>query len=185
MNPYGEVEFVITPETTHILIEHIHDSRRIFTDGRDWPKEYVDPTFQGYSIGHWSDTDGDGRYDTLDVETRNFKGPRAFDATGIPMHPNNQTIVKEHIHWDKNAPDKLSDEITTIDDALTHPWTITKRYMRNHEAQPEWFEEVCSEGNNHVELGGQNYFLSADGKLMPAKKGQQPPDLKYFKQSEK
>ena len=51
--------------------------------------------------------------------------------------------------------------------------------------EPEWFEEVCSEGNNHVELGGQNYFLSADGELMPAKKGQQPPDLKYFKQLEK
>ena len=40
MNPYGDIEFVVTPETTHILIEHIHDSRRIYTDGRDWPKDY-------------------------------------------------------------------------------------------------------------------------------------------------
>ena len=181
INPYGEIEFVITPETTHILIEHIHDSRRIFTDGRGWPKDYVDPTFQGYSLGTWIDTDGDGRYDTLEVETRNFKGPRAFDATGIPMHPDNQTVVKERIHWNKNEPDKLSDEITTIDDALTRPWTVTKHYVRQHIAQPDWFEEVCSEGNNHVEISGQNYFLSADGKLMPAKKGQSPPDLKYFK----
>src|ERR1700746_3156925 len=35
---YGEMEFIVTPEAMHILIEHIHDSRRIFTDGRDWPQ---------------------------------------------------------------------------------------------------------------------------------------------------
>src|SRR5262252_1479956 len=39
MTPYGAMEFVITPETTHIFIEHIHDSRRIFTDGRSFPAE--------------------------------------------------------------------------------------------------------------------------------------------------
>jgi len=26
--------------------------------------------FSGYSIGKWEDTDGDGRFDTLVVETR-------------------------------------------------------------------------------------------------------------------
>jgi hypothetical protein len=29
-------------------------------------------------------------------------------------------------------------------------------------------------------IGKENYFMSADGYLMPAKKGQQPPDLRYF-----
>ena len=33
------MEIVVTPATTHILIEHIHDVRRIFTDGRDWPTD--------------------------------------------------------------------------------------------------------------------------------------------------
>ncbi len=46
MTPYGAMEFVITPDTTHIFIEHVHDSRRIFTDGRDWPKD-IHPTLQG------------------------------------------------------------------------------------------------------------------------------------------
>ena len=41
------------------------------------------------------DTDGDGRFDTLEVETRNFKGPRTFEASGLPMHLDNQTIVRE------------------------------------------------------------------------------------------
>ena len=39
-------------------------SRRIFTDGRDWPAR-IQPTFLGYSIGKWIDTDGDGKYDVL------------------------------------------------------------------------------------------------------------------------
>jgi hypothetical protein len=29
-------------------------------------------------------------------------------------------------------------------------------------------------------IGKEHYFLSADGILMPAKKNQSPPDLKYF-----
>ena len=40
MTAYEPMEFVITPETTHILMEHIHDSRRIYTDGRSFPEEH-------------------------------------------------------------------------------------------------------------------------------------------------
>src|SRR5438094_5670784 len=58
-NGYGQIEFVVTPDTTHVLVQHIHDNRRIFTDGRDWSGA-VEPTFLGYSIGKWLDTDGDG-----------------------------------------------------------------------------------------------------------------------------
>jgi len=56
-NGYGEIEFVVTPKTTHVLVNHIDDNRRIFTDGRPWPKE-IEPTLLGYSIGKWVDTDG-------------------------------------------------------------------------------------------------------------------------------
>jgi hypothetical protein len=34
-------------------------------------------------------------------------------------------------------------------------------------------------------IGGDNYYLSADGLLMPARKDQAPPDLKYFKRGSK
>jgi hypothetical protein len=180
MTVYDPMEIVITPETVHVFIEHIHDSRRIYTDGRDWPK-LIEPSFAGYSIGQWSDARGAGRYDLLTVETRGFKGPRAFDSTGIPLHANNQSIVKERIFLDAADPDLLYDEITTIDDALTHPWSITKKYGRVPTQQPVWEESNCAEGNGHVEIGGQGYFLSADGRLMPTKKDQPPPDLRYFK----
>jgi hypothetical protein len=184
MNVYDPLEIVITPETTYFLIQHIHDSRRIFTDGRDFP-ENVEPLFAGYSVGKWIDADGDGRYDTLEVETRNLRGPRAFDGLGLPLHRDNQTVIKERIYADKADPNIIINEITTIDNALTRPWTATKKYRRGSTEQPVWPESACAEGNVHVEIAGQNYFLSADGFLMPARKDQAPPDLKYFEQSQK
>jgi hypothetical protein len=181
-NGYGQLEIVVTPETTHFLVQHIHDNRRIFTDGRDWPKpEEIEPSFLGYSIGKWIDTDGDGRYDTLEVETRHMKGPRAFDSSGIPLHADNETVVKERIHLSKTDPNLLQNEVTVFDHALTRPWTVTKSYRREPEARPFWREVNCAENNNHVEIGKEGYMLSADGLLMPTRKGQSPPDLRYFK----
>src|SRR6266700_1606678 len=94
MNVYTPMEILVLPEAVHVLINNIRDNRRIYTDGRDWPDE-IDPSYAGYSIGKWTDTTGQGRYDALVVETRGFKGPRFYDDTGLPLHHDNQTIVKE------------------------------------------------------------------------------------------
>ncbi len=171
-------EYVITPDTTYILVGH--DIRRIFTDGRDWPAE-GDPSYEGYSIGKWVDVDGDGRYDLLEVETRGpFKGPRAYDASGLPLHFDNESIFKERFHLDKADPNVLHDEITVIDHALTRPWSVDKTYRRSTDPRPAWALVSCTEGNNQIVIGDENYFLSGDGLLMPAKKNQAPPDLRYF-----
>lgn len=184
MLAYTQMEVVVTQDTTYILIDHINDNRRIFTDGRDWPAE-IEPSFRGYSIGKWLDEDGDGRYDALEVETRHFKGPRAYDTTGLPLHSDNQTVVKERIYFDKADPNVFYDDITTIDHALTKPWMVTRTYRRSNDRRPEWLEMNCAEGNTHLHLGNENYFIGADGLLMPAKKNQAPPDLKWFKQLKK
>jgi hypothetical protein len=42
----------------------------------------------------------------------------------------------------------------------------------------------CGQGEKHVRIGNENYMVAADGLLMPAKRGQQPPDLRYFSQGE-
>ena len=178
-NGYGQTEFIVTPQATHILVENIHNSRRIFTDGRDWPKEIVG-SLLGYSIGKWIDTDGDGKYDLLEVETRGFIGPRAYDASGIPLHDDNQSVVKERIHVDRTDPNLLIDEVTVFDHALTRPWSVVKGFRRVVKNQPVWIENVCGEFNGHVQIGNEGYMVSGDGLLMPTKKGQQPPDLKYF-----
>src|SRR6266571_2176035 len=94
MNVYEPMEVIITPATTYIVISHIQDNRRIYTDGRDWPKDPV-PTFQGYSIGKWLDTDGDGRYDTLETETRRVREPHVWDQSGMPMAADDEGIIRE------------------------------------------------------------------------------------------
>ena len=114
MMAWRPLEFVVTPATTYILLGSDDHYRRIFTDGRDWPNE-IEPTFSGYSIGRWIDEDGDGRYDVLEVETRGFKGPRAIDTLGLPLHSDNQSIFKERFYRDKADPNILHDELTTID----------------------------------------------------------------------
>jgi hypothetical protein len=185
MNAHSPMEIIVLPETTYILVDHIRETkRRIFTDGRGW-SEYMEPSFDGYSIGNWIDTDGDGRYDALEVETRGpFKGPRAFDGSGLPLHADNLTVVKERIYIDKSDPNVAHDEVTVIDHALTRPWAVMKNYRRNPNPRPKWTEENCSE-NNHIALGKEDYMLSSDGYLMPTRKDQAPPDLRYFKQTKK
>jgi len=176
------VEFIVLPTVTYIHYENIMP-RRIYTDGRVWPKD-EEPTFVGYSVGKWIDEDGDGKYDMLEVETRNFKGPRTLEASGLPLHLDNQTVVKERIYLDKANKDLLHNEITVTDHAFTRPWTVMKNSVRDR-INDKWYEDNCAENNNHIIIGKENYFLSADGLLMPARKDQAPPDLRYFKQTQK
>ena len=179
------LEFVVTPNSTYILVGGSDHYRRIFTDGRDWPKN-IEPSYSGYSIGRWIEQDGDGRYSVLEAETRGpFKGHRAYDASGLPLHFDNQSVFKERIRRDKADPNILHDEITVIDHALTRPWNVDKKYVRNSNPRPDWVEAYCTEGTSLIFIGNDSYYLSGDGNLMPIRKDQAPPDLRYFKQTQK
>ncbi|MEA2937694.1 MAG: hypothetical protein QOC56_1198 [Alphaproteobacteria bacterium] len=176
-------EFIITTKTTYTLFEPMTSQpRRIFTDGRAWPKN-PDPTFGGYSIGTWVDEDGDGRYDVLEVETRHLRVPRLFDQTGILFHEDGQGIIKERIYLDKNDPKILYDDMTTIDNALTRPWSVKKKYARLSDVV--WPENNCTEGNSDVVIGKEHFMLGGDDRLMPITKNQPPPDLRHFDQIKK
>jgi len=176
----GTHEFIVTPETTYIAGS---DLRRIFTDGRPWPMD-LEPTYQGFSMGRWIDEDGDGVYDVLEVETRGpFKGPRTYDATGLPLHFDNDSTFKERIFLDKD--NILHDVITVVDRALTRPWTVDKTYRRGGRKYPNWSRFSCLEGTGYVTIGKEFYLVGADGTLMPTRKGQRPPDTTYFPEAQK
>ncbi len=185
MTLYRPMEIVVLPEVTYILIDHVIDShRRIYTDGRDWPKN-VEPSFLGYSIGKWIDEKGDGRFDVLEIETRNLKGPRPLDPAGMPTHADNESVIKERIFFDNADPALLHDEITLEDHAFTRPWTVLKTYRRLPGQFLDWPEDNCSTDNELIKIGKETYYRGADGNLMPTRKGQPPPDLRYFKQTRK
>src|SRR5579872_7101359 len=172
MNAVFPWEIVITPSTTYMLFDHSMQ-RRIFTDGRDWPKD-MEPNFLGYSIGKWVDENGDGKYDVLEVETRLVRGPHSYDGSGLPFHKDDQVSFKERIYLDSANPDILHDEVTTFDHALTRPWTINRSYQRTE--NPIWFQNNCVDDNQHVQVGKEDYLIGADGLLMPVRKGQAKPD---------
>jgi hypothetical protein len=182
MTVYGEMEVVVLPDTTYVLLNHnseIH--RRIYTDGRDWPQA-VEPSFQGYSIGRWRDETGTGHFNVLEAETRYFKGPRALDPAGMPLHSDNQSIIKERFFFDQVEPGVLHDQITLIDHAFTRPWTILKTYRKSPVKFPSWTEQVCVGTTANQLIGNELYYLSADRELMPTRRDQPPPDLRYFHQ---
>ncbi|HEY6254723.1 MAG TPA: hypothetical protein VIY51_02920 [Xanthobacteraceae bacterium] len=185
MSFYDPGEIIVTPDITYVLISHNDDSyRRIYTDGRDWPKD-PEITFAGYSIGKWIDEDGSGKYSVLEVETRFLRLPRGYDTSGLPFHQDGQAVIKERIYLDKADRNTLYDQITVIDHALTRPYVKLQKATRNPNPRPAWHSDVCSQDNTWVKIGNEPYYLSADSKLMPSKKDQAPPDLSYFKKTQK
>jgi hypothetical protein len=179
MIDYAGMEFIVTPETTYLmLLEPENQLRRIYTDGRNWPDKLV-PSSLGYSIGKWVDEDGNGRYDTLMVETRAIKVPHIYDGSGAPFHKDGEAVIKERITTDKTNRDVIHDDITIMDHALTRPWSLTRSYQRVLNAI--WIEINCIEDNHQVRVGNEHYYVSGDGYLMPTRKNQPPPDLSYFK----
>jgi hypothetical protein len=182
MIAYEPLEILVTPEVTYIRFDQLGENRRIYTDGRGWP-EKITPSFEGYSIGRWVDQDAEGRYGALEVETRGLKGPRTLDASGLPLHPDNGTIIKERIFLDQANRNRLHDQITTIDRAYSRPWTVTRDY--NRQATPHWVETNCDAENHYLMLGKETYFISVDGYLMPTKKNQTVPELRNFDPSPK
>ena len=163
------IEFVVRPGLVYVFLSSLGGIRHIFTDGRAWPAEF-DPSYYGTSIGRW---DGD----VLVVQTRGMNGPRSFDASGLPLHEDNETVVTERIALDKADADLLHDEITTVDHALSRPWTVTRSYRRARGAA--WPEVVCAEEHQRIAVGAEIYAIEG-GRLAPVRPGQPPPDLRNF-----
>jgi hypothetical protein len=175
------MEIVITPDATYFMLQEFNTLRRVYTDKRKFPADF-EPSYTGYSIGEWQGSARDGEYDTLVIETRGIRGPHTYDSSGIPFHKDGEAVITEKLYGDKDNPDLLHDEITTLDHALTRPWTVTRSYHRaGKEALLEWSEHLCLEDENRIEIAGQIYKLSPEGLLMPVRKGEKPPDLGYFK----
>ena len=99
--------------------------RRIFLDGRK-PSQRVldDPTFAGYSTGHWEG-------DTLVVDTVAIREDTLFDT--FSPH-SDQFTVRERIRF--TSPGILEDRITVMDPkALLEPFTSVRTYRKVSRAE--------------------------------------------------
>ncbi len=110
--------------------------RRIFLDGRKPAQKVLDdPTFAGYSTGHWEG-------DTLVVDTVAIREDTLFDS--FSPH-SDQFTVRERIRF--TSPGILEDRITVSDPkALIEPFTSVRTYRKVSAPNDELREFSCAEG---------------------------------------
>lgn len=135
--PYS-LEFLFTPGKIVVVQEALMQVRRIFTDGRPLPED-PDPTYFGYSVGHWEG-------ETLVVETIGTREGQRLGIRGITNGPNLRIV--ERIYLDEENADILHLDFTFEDpDALEAPWHRSQRFRRDR----TWdiLEYVCDENDRH------------------------------------
>jgi len=132
---YG-MEVMQNEQKITFFSEHQDALRRIYLDGRE-PSERVlaDPTYAGYSTGHWEG-------DTLVVDTVALSSKSFIDRDS--PHSDKMT-VRERIRFNESGI--LEDHITVHDpEALTQPWEIVRRYQKASYPNDELREFACAEG---------------------------------------
>jgi hypothetical protein len=132
---YG-MEIMQTKDKITFFSELNDALRRVYLDGRKPAQKHLDdPTYAGYSTGHWEG-------DTLVVETVALH-PDSF-IEGFTPHSDAMT-VRERLRL--IAPDLLEDRITVTDPkALTKPWEVVRTYRRAAKGNDELREFACAEG---------------------------------------
>ena len=127
----GAGRFVHTPKMLVMLFDGML-YREIFLDGRPLP-EIVNPTWMGYSVGHWEG-------DTLVIESAGFNDRTWIDDEG---HPHTEALrVTERLR----RPDfgHLEIQKTFIDPrALEEPWSAPLKLELRADTEP--LEYVCNE----------------------------------------
>ena len=110
--------------------------RRVYLDGRKASDKVLDdPTYAGYSTGHWED-------DTLVVDTVALSDKSYID--GSSPH-SDQMTVHERIRL--TEPTLLEDHVTVTDPkALVKPWETVYRYRKAKPPADELREFACPEG---------------------------------------
>jgi hypothetical protein len=130
----GSTRFYRIAQTPNViaLMYELGNFRQIYTDGRELPKD-PNPTWMGYSIGHW---DGD----TLVVETAGFNDKTWLDMVG---HPHSERL---HVTEKFQRADfgHMRVQVTFDDpETLTRPLTISVAV--NYAADTDMLEYVCNE----------------------------------------
>jgi hypothetical protein len=132
------VKIVQTPDVTLFLWDSRTIFRQVFTDGRSFPKD-PQPTWMGYSIGHWEG-------ETFVIETIGQNGKTWLDMRGLPGTESLRVVER----YTRPTIGRINIDVT-IDDpkAYTRSWDVHLTW----ELMPdlELFESVCEENSKDLE----------------------------------
>ena len=119
-----------------IIYQNSQVWRNIWADGRELPKEILEPRWYGYSVGKWIDD-----Y-TFVVQTTGLDERTWIDNVGRPH--SDELMVQETFH---RVNHDIMELTLTINDPkmYTKPWNALNKFTLR--LQPEWFdirEQLCS-----------------------------------------
>jgi hypothetical protein len=128
------LKLVQTEDLTLMLHESRTIYRQIFTDGRKLPKD-PQPTWMGYSVGHWED-------DTFVVETIGQNGRTWLDMKGLP----GTEAMKVTERFTRPKIGQMFIDVTIDDPTMyTKPWNA--RLVWRLEPDTDLIESICEENN--------------------------------------
>jgi hypothetical protein len=125
------------------------DYRQIFLDGSELPRD-PNPTWHGYSVGHWEKSESGTSEDTLVIETAGFNDRSWLDGVGHPHSERLHTTERlrridfGHIQYQ-----------ITFDDPETMTRPLTLRRVRNYQADTEMLESVCENEQDASHMVGK------------------------------
>ena len=137
------MKIVQTPNLTVVLYEYHTIFRQIFTDGRGLPED-PNPTWMGYSIGHWEG-------DTLVVTTAGYNDKTSLDLAG---HPHTESLrLTERYH--RRDTGHLDLQVTFEDPkAYTKPWTVPVEFDLMPDG--DLIEYICENERDRPHLVGKS-----------------------------
>ena len=132
-----DFKIVQTPREIVMLMEDGDPPRQIHTDGRDLPKDTLQPAWMGYSVARWEG-------DVLAVDTTGFNEDSWLDGFG---HPRSQSMhIRERYH--RRDFGHMDLEVTIEDPKYyTKPYTFSTQL--NLIPYGDVLEYVCNEGLNY------------------------------------
>ncbi len=128
------LKLVQTEDLVLLLYESRTIYRQIFADGRSLPKD-AQPTWMGYSIGHWEG-------DTFVVETIGQNGRTWLDMRGLPGTESLRVFER----FSRPRTGRMEVEITIEDPkAYTKPWKVDTAWRLVPDT--DLIESICEENN--------------------------------------
>ena len=139
MNMFYGMEIMQSKDKITMYGEMNDMYRRIFLDGRQPSRKVLnDPTYAGYSTGHWES-------DALIVETMALRDDSLIeDFVSFSPHSEKMT-VRERFRLIE--PGVLEDRITVTDpEALLEPFVMVRTFRKAQTPNDELREFACAEG---------------------------------------
>ena len=137
------VKIVQTPGLMMLLYEYQTIFRQVFTDGRGLPED-ANPTWMGYSVGHWEG-------DTLVVTTAGYNDRTSIDLAG---HPHTEALRLTE-RFQRPDAGHLKVQITFDDPkAYTRAWTLPIQF--DLVTDGDLIEYVCENERDAQHLVGKS-----------------------------